>query len=445
MTNQERIITEDIIESQKNYLSIITCDMEGRIETFGKGAEEIFGYTADEVIMKKRVSVFSPGNVVIGHINKWLATASKKGEFQTNTTFVHKDGTQIPAYIRITPTFSTSNGVKKQIGYCGQTRVLTGANPADTMPKDPWWIKLLSFLIITRLPFLSATWVPILLASAWVQREGLIIGTFDWVLFGIIFGGASFLHLSANTFNDYFDWKNGTDKINNDYFLQYSGGSRSLELGLISENSLFKLAFSFLVLSSICGIILILGPWSRGIDLIWYGLAGAIGGFFYTAPPFRFSARRGLGELSIGLLFGPVITMGTGFALTGMHSWNAFLIGIPVGLLTTSILWINQFPDTPSDIASGKVHLVATLGIRNARWGYITLMVASFTTLIYLYTSNITGEGILIALLAIPGATYLSYKVFQDFEKRALATTCANTIYFQMFTGILMILGVLFI
>ena len=58
---------------------------------------------------------------------------------------------------------------------------------------------------------------------------------------------------------------------------------------------------------------------------------------------------------------------------------------------------------------------------------------------------NITGEGILIALLAIPGATYLSYKVFQDFEKRALATTCANTIYLQMFTGILMILGVLFI
>ena len=229
------------------------------------------------------------------------------------------------------------------------------------------------------------------------------------------------------------------------YFLQYSGGSRSLELGLISENGLFKLAFSFLILSSICGVGLILGPWSREIDLIWYGLAGAIGGFFYTAPPFRLSSRRGLGELSIGLLFGPVITMGTSFALTGIHSWGAFLVGIPLGLLTTAILWINQFPDTPSDIASGKVHLVATLGIRNARWGYISLMVASFTTIIYLYASNIAGKGILIALLAIPGATYLSYKVFQDFEKRTLAKTCANTIYFQMLTGILMILGVLFI
>ncbi len=167
--------------------------------------------------------------------------------------------------------------------------------------------------------------------------------------------------------------------------------------------------------------------------------------FFYTAPPFKFSARRGLGELSIGLLFGPVITMGTGFALTGIHSWGAFLVGIPLGLLTTAILWINQFPDTPSDIASGKVRLVATLGIRNSRWGYLALMVASFTTIIYLYASNIAGKGILIALLAIPGATYLSYKVFQDFEKRTLAQTCANTIYFQMLTGILMILGVLFI
>ena len=93
------------------------------------------------------------------------------------------------------------------------------------------------------------------------------------------------------------------------------------------------------------------------IGLLIYGLIGSAGGLFYTAPPFRFSSRKGLGELSIGLLFGPIMTMGVVYALTGIHSLEAFYIGIPLGLLTTAILWVNQFPDTPSDIASGKIHL----------------------------------------------------------------------------------------
>ena len=41
-----------------DVVSVITCDLEGRIETFSTGAEEMFGYSADEVIGKKRVSIF---------------------------------------------------------------------------------------------------------------------------------------------------------------------------------------------------------------------------------------------------------------------------------------------------------------------------------------------------------------------------------------------------
>ena len=181
------------------------------------------------------------------------------------------------------------------------------------------------------------------------------------------------------------------------------------------------------------------------MDLFWYGASGAVGGFFYTAPPFKLAARRGLGEVSIGLLFGPILTMGAVFALTGVHSWDAFLLGIPMGLLTTAILWINQFPDTPSDIATGKIHLVATLGIRNARWGYLGLMAGSFLAMYLLFTYDIVLQGALLGMLAAPGAVYLTYKVFQDFEKRELATTCANTIYFQMAAGTLMILGISFL
>ena len=49
--------------------SIITCDLDGKVETFSEGAEKLFGYTKDEVIGKKRVSDFSPGEIVLGHFN----------------------------------------------------------------------------------------------------------------------------------------------------------------------------------------------------------------------------------------------------------------------------------------------------------------------------------------------------------------------------------------
>src|SRR5688572_16286759 len=115
-------------------LSVITCDLEGRIETFGEGASRLFQYRPDEVVGKKRVSLFSPGEVVLGHVPTWLKTAREKGEFETDTVFVRKDGTRFAAHIRITPTFRGGKSSGEQIGYCGQTRAIA-ADPEDIMPK----------------------------------------------------------------------------------------------------------------------------------------------------------------------------------------------------------------------------------------------------------------------------------------------------------------------
>ena len=57
---------------------------------------------------------------------------------------------------------------------------------------------------------------------------------------------------------------------------------------------------------------------------------------------------------------------------------DAALIGIPIGLLTLAILWVNEFPDAPSDLATGKKHRVATLGTRQARRGYAVLCLGPF-------------------------------------------------------------------
>ncbi len=274
--------------------SVITCDLEGRIQTYDRGAETVFGYSADEVIGKRRVSLFSPGLVVLGHVGEWLKAASRDGELITRTVFLKKDGTPFAARIRITPTYRRENGEKVQVGYCGLTEPLPEVSVQEAMPPISVGTRILRLLVITRAPFLTATLVPVLLAAAWVgwryEPE-----PFPWLLFLSALVGAAALHVSANTFNDYFDWTSGTDAFNADYFTPYSGGSRAVELGLISEGGLLNLAISSLIVSAVVAVPII---YLHGAGVLAFGAAGAFLAYFYTAPPLRLSARRGLGELS---------------------------------------------------------------------------------------------------------------------------------------------------
>lgn len=422
-------------------LSVITCDMEGRLETFSAGAQRLFGYSAEEVIAKKRVSLFSPGEVVLGHVPTWLKTAREKGEFETDTVFVRKDGTRFAAHIRITPTFRGGKSSGEQIGYCGQTRAID-ADPEAVLPRTSVATRIVKGVVIGRLPFLTASLIPALLAAAWVAAGPSAPAAFPWGLFALVMLGAALLHLAANTFNDYFDWTSGTDQQNNDYFLPFSGGSRSIELGLITPRALLVVASTALAAAAACGVALAL--MDRPLVLA-FGAVGALSGFFYTAPPLRLAARRGLGELFVGLNFGPLMTAGAAYALRGSIEAGDFLIGIPMGLLTTAILWVNEIPDTPADVRAGKVHLVATLGVARARWGYVSLLVAAFGAAVGLAVAGIVPMGTLLVLLAAPMAAWTAVKVVRHYADRSLAKASAGTIALHVVAGLLTCAGLVWL
>jgi 1,4-dihydroxy-2-naphthoate octaprenyltransferase len=432
--NEEAITMESA--SEKVTKSVITCDLEGRIETFNKGAEEIFGYASDEVVGKKRVSLFSPGLVVLQNVPGWLQSAVDDGAYEGRTTFVRKDGSSLAAQIKITPTFKDG----EQIGYCGVTVPLPEVDPEETMPKISPFTRIFAGLVITRAPFLTATLVPVLIGAAWAYAMGGA-SPFPWGLFALTLVGALALHVAANTFNDYFDWTSGTDENNNDYFLPFSGGSRSIELGLISEKGLFRVALFFSALATLCGGLLL---FTRGWPIVALGMTGLFAAYFYTAPPLRLVARKGLGELFIGLCFGPLMVGGSAFALTGaMDPW-AFLAGIPVGLLTTAILWINEFPDYAGDKVSGKNNLVVVLGKENARYGYALLMLTAFGGVVLPVFGGVFPSGTLLTLLALPLAFYATRKLFREFNQRSLIKGNSATIVLQLVAGLLFFTGVLF-
>ena len=419
-----------------NLKSIITCDLDGKIETFSEGAQDLFGYTSEEVIGKIRVSDFSEGQVVLGHVVNWLKESVEKGEWVGNTVFLAKDKTEIPCEIKITPTKDKDGN---HIGYCGVTKPLSNANPDEVRPKISLMTKIFTWMVIMRLPFLSATFVPIFAGAAVASMLGYAI---SWSWLGLTLLGGSLLHIGTNTSNDYFDHKSGTDELNYNYSnVGLNGGSRSIQMGLISPKGMLTVAIITFALSAIVGIPLIQ---KAGLPILWLGLIGFLSGLFYTAPPFRFSSRSGLGELFIGLNFGPLMVAGSALVQTGVLLPEAFLVGIPIGFLIAAVVYVNEFPDHNSDKATGKNTLIVVFGPEKARAGYVALVLGAFVSIIILAINGTIPILALSSLLAAYFGIRAIQTLYKYYNDRLLQPANWGTIIMHNVTGALLCIGMWF-
>ncbi|MCO6490537.1 MAG: UbiA family prenyltransferase, partial [Phaeodactylibacter sp.] len=398
----------------------------------------LFGYQADEVIGKERVSVFSPGEIVLQNVPVWLEQASREGEYVTKTRFVRKDGSPFNARIRITPTFANgkANG---QTGYCGVTEAIE--EEVDVPIK--WTTMLVRVLAITRLPFVSAVAMPAFIGGAYAYHYlPDSPSAFNWLHFTLAVFGVILLHLGSNVMNDYFDVKDGTDGANNDYFLQFSGGSRAIELGLITLEGTRRLGLSLMAAATLIGLYL---TFATGIATVIIGLAGLALGYLYTAPPVRLVARKGLGELGIALAFGPLVTAGLVYVMAQQINLMAFLIGLPVGLLTANILLINEFPDAASDATTGKNHLVVTFGKEKSTYLYLAILLLSFVAnlLIVFLLPGINLWLVAVSFISLAAGLLIFGHIRRHYDSRELVRSNKNTIALSAVTGLLTVIALI--
>ena len=435
--------------------SVIICDMEGLITNMNEGAEKVFGYPSKELVAIKRVSIFSPGEIVLQNVLGWLRNANETGEHTTKTNFIRKDGSKFAAKIKITPNFANGKD-KPQTGYCGITEVID----EEVNIKINWVTKIIKGVAITRVGFASASLFPVF--SIGCYYAGIGDSLFSPISLALTTFGILFFHLFSNLYNDYFDVTHGTDEANIEYFnagmdstilqgAQLSGGSRAVELGLITLKGTKSLANIMFILGLVtaAGILymsyLNTGSTSNAYNSAIIALIGVLVGYFYTAKPIRLSSRYGLGELSIFLSFGPLLTLGTGFAIANetilLYSnefYNLLLLGVPIGLLTTNILFINQYPDHASDKISGKNHLVVLLGKKASRWIYALNLVLALGSLYFIAENILIGtKQMLFLYVLIPVSMFYSYfllsGLFKFYNSRKLIKYNIHTIYFHMF------------
>ena len=435
--------------------SVIICDMEGLITNLNDGAIQMFGYDSKELVGVKRVSIFSPGEIVLQNVLGWLKNANKTGEHVTKTNFVRKDGSEFSAKIKITPNFA--NGKENpQTGYCGITEEIS----EEVNVKINFLTKIIKGVAITRVGFASASLFPIFSVASYYAGIGdNIFSPISLILttFGILF-----FHLFSNLYNDYYDVSDGTDEANTEYFnagmnssvlkgAQLSGGSRAVELGLITLKGTKALANRMFILGLITALAILYvsymntGSTSNAINSLIIAGIGVFIGYFYTAKPIKLSSLYGLGELSIFLAFGPLLTLGTGFAISSdtiilysQEFYNLIILGVPLGLLTTNILFINQYPDYTSDKKVGKNNLVVLLGKKTSKWIY-ALNYALAVGSLYFISQNILNEiqSSLFLYVLIPVTMIYSYYLisglFKYYNSRKLIKYNIQTIYFHMF------------
>jgi 1,4-dihydroxy-2-naphthoate octaprenyltransferase len=201
-----------------------------------------------------------------------------------------------------------------------------------------------------RAPFFTGSLAPILVGTgaAYVATCGAV----RWGLAVLALVSLTLLHACANLANDFFDHLSGNDALNTTFVSPFTGGSRVIQRGEARPWEVATAAFVCLTVAALIGFYLV---YRAGWPVLWLGLIGGLTGVFYTAPPFRF-AYRGSGEPFIFLDFGLLPVLGAYYLQTGRFDSAAFWAGVPVGLLITAILWINQFQDMAADAAVGKRH-----------------------------------------------------------------------------------------
>lgn len=287
----------------------------------------------------------------------------------------------------------------------------------------------------TRLPFLSATIVPVVLGIAIAARQG----TFDLLTAVLTVVGASFVQLGLNVANDVFDTAQGADDANVTP-TQFSGGSRVIQYGLVSLRRMAALSASFYALAGVIGLALLaLRP---SVALLVIGVVGFVVSIGYTAPPLKL-VYRGLGEIAVALGFGPLMLLGAYVVQTGGRvDLEPLVASLPIALLVALILYVNEIPDRRGDARAGKRTLPVRWSKAAVIAGYRLAAVAAYAILVVGVATRLLPIPTLLALLTVPLAIQVSRGLEPNYDNPyGLMAVMGVNIKVHLYAGLLLLAG----
>jgi 1,4-dihydroxy-2-naphthoate octaprenyltransferase len=241
-------------------------------------------------------------------------------------------------------------------------------------------------------------------------------------------GVALALQVGVNYANDYSDGVRGTDTA------ERVGPMRLTATRTAPARQVLAAAWACFGVAAVLGLVLVaVSAWW----LLAVGAAAIAAAWFYTGGR-RPYGYRGLGEVAVFVFFGLVAVVGTTFVQVGSVPWQAWVAAVPIGLLSCSVLVINNLRDIPTDAATGKVTLAVRLGERATRRVYAGCVVAAFVLAL---VTAAASWWVVLVLLAAPLAVRPLRRVLGGQTGRDLVLGLGETGRLQMAFGALFALG----
>lgn len=262
----------------------------------------------------------------------------------------------------------------------------------------------------------------------------------------LIYLGVFCLHSSVDLLNDYFDFKRGIDLRTKK--TKFSGGTGVLPEGLLSPTRVYLAGFVFLLIGLMIGGFFV---FSKGYIIGLILLFAAISILLYSTK----LVNLGLGELFVGIK-GMLIVVGTYYVQTSMLAVEAAVLGAVVGLLSSTVLYVNSIPDIKPDREGGR----RTLAILLDRYGdkeklyFLTglFVLIYFTAAIFfMQLANDFTILLLPAIFLLPlvvkilGGFKNYFNESNDVGDLDYVKIMGNTVLFSRLFGIALILGITFV
>jgi 1,4-dihydroxy-2-naphthoate octaprenyltransferase len=212
---------------------------------------------------------------------------------------------------------------------------------------------------------------------------------------------AVLLQIAANFANDALDFRRGADTA------ERVGPMRLAASGHASANAVLVATGIMLGLATICGLYLVIrGGWI----ILALGLASLVCAVAYTGGPFPI-AYKGLGEVFVFLFFGPTAVAGTAYVQTQEWEWRMLAISIPVGLIASATLVVNNLRDIETDRRAGKNTIAVRIGATNTIRQYRLLWLFGLLAPVVYWLAGWLNWWWLVTLVAVPGVVTLWWAI----------------------------------
>jgi len=257
-----------------------------------------------------------------------------------------------------------------------------------------------AWMLAIRVPTLSAAVVPVLVGTALAIRNHCATA----LVFLAILCAALAIQIGTNLTNDLFDFQKGADTA------ARLGPVRVVQAGLLSQKQVAAASVLSFGVAAALGLYLVrVGGW----PILAVGVFAIVSGIAYTAGPWPLG-YHGLGDVFVFVFFGLAAVMGTFYLYSGIVTGEVLLASLPVAMLVTAILVVNNLRDIDNDRKAGKRTLAVRLGSQATCFQYSILVLGAYLAAAAMWISGASPVWVLLTWLTLPLGLRLVRDVWRD-------------------------------